>query len=46
MTQRKIKLNWVTDISKFANATSHCDFEIDLVSGRYVIDEYPLFVIY
>ena len=38
MIQRKIQFKLVPDITKFINAASRCDFDIDLVSGRYVID--------
>lgn len=38
MTKKRIKFNFVTDIGTFAQAATQCDFDIDLVSDRYVID--------
>ena len=33
-----IMLNTVTDVKTFVNVVSKYDFDVDLVSGRYVID--------
>lgn len=46
MIQRTIKLNLVTDIRSFVDASSRCNFDIDLVSGRYVIDAKSIMGIY
>ena len=37
-TIMKIKLNNVNDVKEFVNRAMMCKFDIDLVSGRYVID--------
>ena len=37
-TIMKIKLNTVNDIKEFVNRAMMCKFDIDLISGRYVID--------
>ena len=31
-------LNSINDVKDFVNVVSRCDFEVDLVSGRYVVD--------
>lgn len=33
-----IMLNTINDVKIFVNASARCDFDIDLVSGRYAID--------
>ena len=38
MTSKKIRLNTINDVKDFVNAVTLCDFEVDLVSGRYAID--------
>ena len=38
MTAVKIKLGTINDVKEFVNAVTLCDFEVDLVSGKYVID--------
>ena len=37
-TIMKIKLNTVNDIKEFVNRAMMCEFDIDLISGRYIID--------
>lgn len=38
MPQTMIKLNAVEDASELVNAAEKCDFDIDLVNGRIVVD--------
>lgn len=38
MTSAKIRLNTINDVKNFVNAVTLCDFDVDLVSGKYVID--------
>lgn len=33
-----IKLSTIEEVRSFVNAVSKCDYDIDLKSGRYVID--------
>lgn len=34
----KLLLNSINDVKDFVNIVSRCDFEVDLISGRYVVD--------
>lgn len=38
MATVNISLTTIDDVKKFVNAVSKYDFEVDLTSGRYVID--------
>ena len=38
MKQTKIKLSNVQDIREFVNFVILCDYDVDLIQGRYVID--------
>lgn len=38
MTSVKIRLSTINDVKEFVNAVTLCDYEVDLVSGRYAID--------
>ncbi len=38
MTAVKIRLGTINDVKDFVNAVTLCDYEVDLVSGRYAID--------
>lgn len=38
MTAVKIRLSTINDVKEFVNAVTLCDYEVDLVSGKYVID--------
>lgn len=38
MTSFKIKLSTINDVKEFVNAVTLCDYDVDLVSGKYVID--------
>lgn len=33
-----IMLNTINDVKEFVNMVSKCEFEVDLISGRYAID--------
>ncbi|MEG0570548.1 MAG: HPr family phosphocarrier protein [Oscillospiraceae bacterium] len=33
-----IKLNTINDVKLFVNTVAKCDYEVDLISGRYAID--------
>ena len=33
-----IKLGAINDVKEFVNVVSLCDYDVDLVSGRYAID--------
>lgn len=34
----KVKLETINDVKEFVNIVTLCDYDIDLVSGRYSID--------
>lgn len=38
MVSLNIMLNTISDVKNFVNTVSKYDFEVDLTSGRYVID--------
>jgi phosphocarrier protein HPr len=38
MVSENILLNTINDVKNFVNIVSKYDFEVDLTSGRYVID--------
>ncbi|MBR5121891.1 MAG: HPr family phosphocarrier protein [Oscillospiraceae bacterium] len=38
MKKVTIRLNTINDVKEFVSSVSLCDFEVDLVSGRYSID--------
>ncbi len=38
MTRVKIRLGTINDVKDFVNAVTLCDYDVDLVSGRYAID--------
>lgn len=38
MTTVSIMLSSIDDVKNFVNLVSKCDFDVDLVSGRYVVD--------
>ena len=38
MKEYKIKLNTIEDVRNFVNTVTACDFDVDLASGRYVVD--------
>ena len=34
----KININTITDVKNFVSIVSRCDYDVDIVSGRYAID--------
>jgi phosphotransferase system HPr-like phosphotransfer protein len=40
MTAKKIKFagDVIDDVKKFVNIAGKCDYDVDVVSGRYVVD--------
>lgn len=38
MKSYDIKLSTIEDVRYFVNAAAACDFEVDLASGRYLVD--------
>lgn len=46
MTKRKIKLDTINAVRDFVTLTNLCPYDIDLVSGRYVIDAKSLMGIF
>ena len=38
MTKLNLKLETINDVKEFVNAVTMCDYDVDLVSGRYSID--------
>jgi phosphotransferase system HPr-like phosphotransfer protein len=38
MQTKNIKLSSIDDVKKFVNATLDCPYEVDISSGRYVVD--------
>lgn len=38
MKNALIKLTTINDVKEFVNVVTMCDFDVDLVSGRYSID--------
>jgi hypothetical protein len=38
MQTRKIKLSSIEDVKQFVNATLDCPYEVDVISGRYIVD--------
>ena len=38
MTECKIKLGSITDVKEFTKLANSCDYELDLVTGRYTVD--------
>ncbi len=38
MKNYKIKLSTIEDVREFVNVVTSCPFEIDLASGRYIVD--------
>ncbi len=33
-----IRLNTINDVKQFVNTVSKCDYDVDLISGRYAVD--------
>lgn len=38
MTEKKIRLSGVEDIKLLCNAAVECPFDIDIISGNYILD--------
>lgn len=38
MTKTKIMLNTINDVKNFVNTVTHCEYDVDLQSGRHTID--------
>ena len=38
MRTTTILLRSISDVKEFVNIISKCDFDVDLVSGRYIVD--------
>ncbi len=38
MTTAKININTINDVKEFVSIVSKCDYDVDIVSGRYAID--------
>ncbi len=38
MANVKIRLNTINDVKDFVNAVTLCDYDVDIISGRYAID--------
>lgn len=34
----KIRINTINDVKEFVSLVSRCDYDVDIVSGRYAID--------
>lgn len=46
MIKKTVKFNLINDIKAFNQAVVKCSFDVDLVSGRYVIDAKSLMGIF
>ncbi len=38
MTTAKININTINDVKDFVSIVSKCDYDVDIISGRYAID--------
>lgn len=38
MTKAKVLLQSISDVKEFVSAVSMCEFDVDLISGRYAVD--------
>ena len=46
MTKLKVKLDTINAVKEFVTLTNLCPYDIDLVSGRYVVDAKSLMGIF
>lgn len=46
MTKLKIKLLTITDVKDFVTAANFCPADMDLISGRYIVDAKSLMGIF
>lgn len=38
MTTAKIRINTINDVKEFVNIVTGCQYDVDIISGRYAID--------
>ncbi len=38
MTTAKIYINSINDVKNFVNIVTKCEYDVDIISGRYAID--------
>ena len=38
MTTAVIRINTINDVKEFVSIVSKCDYDVDIISGRYAID--------
>ena len=38
MKSATIRLNTINDVKLFVNTVAKCDYDVDLISGRYAVD--------
>ncbi|MGN0688519.1 MAG: HPr family phosphocarrier protein [Oscillospiraceae bacterium] len=38
MTSTKISINTINDVKNFVNIVTKCEYDVDIISGRYAID--------
>lgn len=38
MTTAKIRINAINDVKEFVNIVTGCQYDVDIISGRYAID--------
>ncbi|MCQ2527745.1 MAG: HPr family phosphocarrier protein [Saccharofermentans sp.] len=46
MVNIKVKLLTINDVKEFVTEANYCDFDVDLISGRYTIDAKSLMGIF
>lgn len=46
MKSFKVKLMTINDVKEFVTEANYCDFDVDLISGRYTIDAKSLMGIF
>lgn len=46
MKEYKVKLSSIEDVNSFVNVANSFDFEIDLISGRFVVNGKSLMMIF
>lgn len=38
MTTAKIRINTISDVKNFVSLVTGCEYDVDIISGRYAID--------
>ena len=38
MQKTTVMLGTINDVKNFVSIVSHCDYDVDLISGRYAVD--------